>query len=205
MDYLIHFISVFGNFGYAFLFCIIFLESFPVTFFLPGDSLLFTTGFLASQGQFNLGLLALTFFLAGTIGYVLSFYAGKKFKDIVFDGIPRKWLNPKHVEETHKFFEKYGAKTIIIGRFIPVVRSFSPFIAGAVEMDYKDFLKYTLAGGVLWTCGVTSVGFYLGKSIPGLQLHLTPIILAIVFVSILPTIIEYILNKRKKNEQKKAV
>ena len=196
MDYVISIIQSVGYFGYGLLFLIIFLESFPITFFLPGDSLLFTIGFLASQGQFNIGLVVLVFFVASFLGYILSFVAGRKLSHMLH-GEKKFWLNPKHIQKTHQFFEKYGAKTIIIGRFVPIVRSFSSFIAGAVNMDYKKFLKYTLVGGILWTGGVTSVGFYLGQTFPSLHLHLTSIILLIVFISILPGIFEYISSKRK--------
>ena len=198
MEHLINIIPVFGYFGYTILFLIIFFESFPPTFFLPGDSLLFTTGFLASQGYFNLALLVGTLFVASIFGYIFSYAMGKKLRNFVLHSNDRYWFKKKHLEYTEEFFNKYDTKTIIIGRFVPIVRSFGPTLAGAVNMDYREFIRYTTIGGFLWTGGITSIGFYLGKAIPGAHLYLTPIILAIIFVSLLPGIIEYIRAKRNK-------
>ena len=197
MSELINFIQSVGYLGYAVLFLIIFLESFPVTFFLPGDSLLFTTGFLASGGYFSFPLLVLVLFVASIVGYFGSYYFGKFLGKRIFSNEKSFWLNPKHLVTTQKFYDKYGAKTLIIGRFVPVVRSFSPALAGAVEMNMTKFTKHTLVGSVLWTCGVSSLGFYLGKIFPQSQLYLTPIILLVIFVSILPGVFEYISEKRK--------
>lgn len=188
------------EFGYVGLFLIIFLESFPMTFFLPGDSLLFTTGFLASQGFFSLNILVSVFFLAGTIGYILSYYFGQMMVKKIFTNEKSKIFNPKHIVTTHNFYEKYGAKTIIIGRFIPVVRSFGPSFAGVGDMTFAKFFTYTLAGGVLWAGGVTSLGFYLGRILPKADALLTPIVLGIVFISILPTIYEYLKEKYLKQK-----
>lgn len=199
MEYLINLITAFGYFGYGLLFLIIFFESFPPTFFLPGDSLLFTTGFLASQGYFNLVILTSVLFVASIFGYMFSYFMGKKLRHFVLHSDDRYWFKKKHLEYTEEFFNKYDTKTIIIGRFVPIVRSFGPTLAGAVDMEYGEFIRYTIVGGFLWTGGLTSIGFYLGKAIPSAHLYLTPIILAIIFVSLLPAIIEYIKNKIKRN------
>ncbi len=111
------------------------------------------------------------------------------------------WFKRKHLDTTHKFFEKYGRKTIIIGRFVPVVRSFGPTLAGAGEMRYKEFVRDSVIGGFLWTCGLTTIGFYLGKAIPGAHLYLTPIIIIIVLVSLAPVVFEYIRSKRENKNQ----
>lgn len=198
MDHLIHYIQVFGNFGYVLLFLIIFFESFPLTFFLPGDSLLFTTGILASAGHFNIVLLIGTFFVASVFGYIFSYFAGEKLRDFILKSNDKYWFKKKHLEYTHEFYQKYGAKTLIIGRFVPIVRSFGPTLAGAIDMKFKRFLRYTLVGGAFWTFGVTLVGFKVGKMFPNTHFHLTPIILAIVLVSLLPTLYEYYSHKRKK-------
>ncbi len=197
MHYLIDLITAVGYFGYAILFVTIFLESFPLTFFLPGDSLLFTTGFLASQGYFNLALLVGTLFLASVLGYMFSYAMGQKFRGIVLESNDRFWFKRKHLEYTQHFYEKYGDKTVIIGRFVPIVRSFAPTLAGAVVMPYRKFIRDTLVGGVFWAAGMTSVGFYLGQIIPNADKYLTPIILGIIFVSLLPSLIEYISMRRK--------
>ena len=197
MQYLIHLITVAGYFGYAIIFLIIFFESFPVTFFLPGDSLLFTTGFLASQGYFNFPILVVVLFLASVSGYIFSYAMGKKLRDFILRSNDRYWFKKKHLDYTHDFFLKYGDKTIIIGRFVPIVRSFAPTLAGAVDVDYKKFTRDSLASAVLWTGGITSVGFYLGRAFPSTHLYLTPIILGIIFVSLLPAIIEFLRKKTK--------
>lgn len=201
MEHLINLITHLGYFGYALLFLIIFLESFPLTFFLPGDSLLFTTGFLASQGYFNLALLVFVLFLASIFGYMFSYATGHKIREFILKSNDRYWFKKKHIEYTDEFYDKYGAKTLVLGRFVPIVRSFSPALAGAVEMRYKEFMKYVFIGGILWTGGVTSVGFYLGRAIPGAHLYLTPIIVAIVFVSLIPAILEFIRSKYVKKQK----
>lgn len=200
MDYLINSITILGYFGYGLLFIIIFFESFPLTFFLPGDSLLFTSGFLASQGHFNLALLIATLFLASIAGYLFSYAMGEKLRQIILKSNDKYWFKKKHLDYTEKFYAKYGTKTVIIGRFVPIVRSFSPTLAGAVDMNFKKFLKLTMFGGFLWTVGITSAGFYLGKAIPSAHLYLTPIILGIIFVSLLPAIIEYIRDQVAKGK-----
>jgi membrane-associated protein len=101
------------------------------------------------------------------------------------------WIKPHHIAETHAFYEKYGAKTIIIGRFIPIVRSFSPAVAGAAEMKYGKFIHYTWIGGLIWTAGLTVTGFYLGRTFPSAHIYLTPIIVTIIIVSLLPAFWEY--------------
>jgi membrane-associated protein len=193
-----HILSFFEQFGYIGLFAVVFFESFPLTFFFPGDSLLFATGFLASQGIFNLGILILTFFLAGTAGYIFSYFFGQKIIRRFFRDEKSKIFNPKYVTYTHQFFEKYGAKTIIIGRFVPVVRSFGPALAGVANLTFKRFLSYTLLGGIFWSTAMTLIGFYLGHILPKADAYLTPIIVTIIIISILPTVFEYLKNRRER-------
>src|SRR3989339_587267 len=197
MDYLVEFIKFAGYFGYVVLFLIIFLESFPPTLFLPGDSLLFVSGFLASQGYFNVSLLVLTLFLASVVGYIFSYAMGKKLREFIYRSNDKYWFKKKHIEYTEEFYKKYGTRTIVIGRFVPIVRSFSPTLAGAVDMDYKTFFKFVLIGGFLWTGGLTSIGFYLGRAIPHAEKFLTPIVLAIIFVSLIPAFGEYVFVRVK--------
>jgi membrane-associated protein len=192
-------LSFFEQFGYIGLFVVVFFESFPLTFFFPGDSLLFATGFLASQGIFSLPLLILTFFLAGTAGYIFSYFFGQKIIRRFFTDEHSKIFNPKYVTYTHQFFQKYGAKTIIIGRFVPVVRSFAPALAGVGNLTFKRFLSYTLLGGIFWSAAMTLIGFYLGHILPQADAYLTPIIVTIIVVSCLPTVFEYLKNRREKN------
>ena len=197
MHYLVDFITSFGYLGYLILFVIIFLESFPLTFFLPGDSLLFTTGFLASQGHFDIVLLIFVLFVGSFLGYIFSYFMGKKIRDFILRSNDKYWFKKKHIDYTHQFFQKYGDKTIIIGRFVPIVRSFAPTLAGAVEMNYKKFLYDSFIGALLWIISITSLGYYLGKVIPGADRYLTLIILLIICISLSPSIFEYIKHKKK--------
>lgn len=199
MEHLINLIKEVGYFSYLLLFIIIFLESFPLTFFLPGDSLLFTTGFLASQGHFSLPLLVISLFVGSALGYIFSYKMGKKMRDYVLKSGDRFWFKKRHLDYTERFYNKYGAKTIIVGRFVPIVRSFGPTLAGAVEMNYEKFVRYTIFGGVFWSGGVTLGGYYLGRAIPDAHLYLTPIIIGIIVASLLPSVIEYIHVRRTKN------
>jgi membrane-associated protein len=197
---MLNIISFIQHFGYLGLFVVVFFESFPLTFFFPGDSLLFTTGFLASQGFFSLPALVLTFFIAGTFGYVFSYFFGQKIIRRFFTDDKSKIFNPKYIVYTHKFFEKYGGKTIIIGRFVPIVRSFGPALAGVADLTFKRFLTYTIIGGIFWSAGMTLVGFYLGRILPRADEYLTPIILVIIAISLLPTVIEYLKHKRRHQD-----
>lgn len=199
MEYLIDIIKDVGNWGYLILFVVIFLESFPFTFYLPGDSLLFTTGFLASQGHFNLPMLIFVLYFGGAFGYLVSYILGEKIRNFIISSGDRYWFKKRHLDYTADYYNRYGAKTLIIGRFIPIVRSFSATLAGAVKMDYRSFLVYTFLGGIVWCVGVTSSGYYLGKLIPSVHLYLTPIIIGIIVVSFMPTIYEYYISKRKKS------
>jgi membrane-associated protein len=201
MDYLIHYIQIAGYFGYVVLFLIIFFESLPPTFFLPGDSLLFISGFFVSQGYFNMILLVLILFIASVVGYIVSYLMGEKIRDFILKSNDKYWFKKKHIEYTEEFYKKYGAKTLVIGRFVPIVRSFSPMLAGTVDMKFNKFIPYVLIGGFLWTGGLTSIGFYLGKTIPHADRLLTPIVICIIFVSLLPAVIEYV-NKRRKDNKK---
>jgi membrane-associated protein len=201
MDYLTEFITHVGYWGYLVLFLIIFLESFPPTFILPGDSLLFVTGFLASQGYFNPGLLVVVLYTASILGYMFSYAMGKKLREFILRSNDRYWFKKKHLDYTEAFYTKYGTKTVVIGRFIPIVRSFNPTLAGAVDMEYKRFFKMVLIGGFLWTGGLTTIGFYLGRIIPDAHKFVTPIVIAIIFVSLLPAIFEFVYKFFEKNKK----
>jgi membrane-associated protein len=196
MHYLIDLITAFGDYGYLVLFIIIFLESFPLTFFLPGDSLLFTTGFLASQNLFNMPILVVVLFSGSFFGYMFSYFMGKKIRDFILNSNDQYWFKKKHLDYTDEFFKKYGGKTIIIGRFVPIVRSFAPTLAGAAKMDYKKFIYDSLLGAFLWSFGITMLGYYLGKIFPGAHKFLTPIILFIIILSLTPSILQYLKHRR---------
>ena len=198
MEQFTHYIEVFGYFGYLILFVTIFLESFPLTFFFPGDSLLFVTGFLAYLGHFNIGILVSVYFFASICGYLFSYYVGQKLRDMVLSKKKFLWIKPHHIDKTQTFYEKYGMRTVVIGRFVPIIRSFSPVLAGAADMDRKKFFRYTVIGAILWGGGLPMVGFYLGQIFPNAHVYLTPIILFVILVSLLPFITGH-LTKNKKS------
>lgn len=198
MEYLETFIVYAGLWGYLALFVIIFLESFPPTFVLPGDSLLFLSGLLASQGHFSMPLLMLTFFLAGVSSYIFGYHFGTRLRNFVLNSNDRYWFKKKHLDYTEAFYGKYGAKMILIGRFVTVVRSFGPTFAGAAGMDYKKFVQYVLWGGVVWAVSLPLLGYYLGGVIPNPDSLLMPIMVGVVLVSVLPSVAEYVYRKYKE-------
>ena len=187
--------------GYIGIFAMIFAESgLLFGIFLPGDSLLFTAGFLASIGVLNLPVLVVGVFLAAILGDNVGYAFGKKVGPLIFKREDSFWFHKKHLERTQKFYEKHGGKTIILARFLPVVRTLAPILAGAGTMKYKTFFIYNVVGAVLWGVGVTSAGFLLGRVIPNVDRYLLPIILLIIFLSLLPAVWhiakEHILRKK---------
>ncbi len=181
----------YGVWSYLILFVIIFCETgLVVTPFLPGDSLLFAAGAIAAVGNLNVwamfGLLTAAAILGDTVNYWIGKYWGLK----AFE----RFVNPKHIDKTHGFFEKYGAKTIVIARFVPIVRTFAPFVAGIGTMGYAKFITYNVAGGIAWVGICLSAGFYFGN-MAFVKEHFSMVILAIIFLSILPGIVEVIRHR----------
>jgi membrane-associated protein len=180
-----------GVYTYALLFGIIFLETgLVVTPILPGDSLLFAAGSFAGIGALSLWplyfLLCAAAILGDTVNYTIGSYLGPK----VFHYPKSRFFNPEHLRKTHTFYEKYGGKTIIIARFIPIVRTFAPFVAGVGKMSYPHFLAYNVAGGVLWVSVCVFAGYFFGN-LPFVKQNFSVVILAIVAISILPAVFEY--------------
>jgi membrane-associated protein len=185
--------------GYVGLFAIIFAESgLFFGFFLPGDSLLFTAGLLASQGLFNYYALAIIFALAAIAGDNVGYMFGKKIGPKIFTRDDSLLFQKKHVERTQKFYEKYGTKTIVLARFIPIVRTFAPILAGVASMNYATFFKYNVIGGLIWGVGISFIGFFLGSRIPGIENYLNYIIVAIIATSFIPILIEFVREYFKK-------
>lgn len=175
--------------GYIGLFAIVFAESgLLIGFFLPGDSLLFTAGFLASQGFLEIGWLAPLLFLAAVLGDSVGYAFGKRVGPRIFKKQDSLFFHKDHLEKARDFFVKHGGKTIILARFIPLVRTFAPILAGVGKMDYRQFLAYNLVGGALWAVGLTLLGYYLGRVIPDIDKYLLPIIAGIIIVSVLPAV-----------------
>ena len=185
--------------GYLGLFGMIFAESgLFVGFFLPGDSLLFTAGLLASKGFLDIYFLIGLTFLAAILGDNTGYWFGKKTGPKIFVKDDSLFFHKDHVTKAENFFKKYGPNTIILARFIPFVRTFAPILAGVGKMDYKTFFIYNLIGGLLWTAGVSLLGFWLGQIIPDIDKYLLPIILIIIIVSVLPNLYQIYKAKYKK-------
>lgn len=180
-------VSLIKTAGYLGVFAIVFLESgLLIGFFFPGDSLLFTAGFLASQGFLDISILIAGCFIAAVLGDTIGFHIGKSLGPKIFTKDNSIFFNKKHLERAQKFYDKHGGKTIILARFVPVIRAFAPVVAGAGKMNYKRFITFNLVGGVLWAIGVTSAGYYLGSLIPDVDKYLLPIIGLIIIASVLP-------------------
>lgn len=175
--------------GYLGVFSIVFLESgMMVGFFFPGDSLLFTAGFLASQGILDIKFLITGSFIAAVAGDSIGYYIGQKWGRKLFNREKSIWFQKDHLLRAQKFYDKHGGKTIILARFIPVIRAFAPVVAGVGLMRYKKFVAYNLIGGVLWAIAIPLLGYYLGSFIPDVDKYLLPIIGLIVVASVLPAL-----------------
>lgn len=157
-------------------------------FFFPGDSLLFTAGFLASQGYLNIWWLVGGAIVAAIVGDNVGYWFGKKVGPKIFTRADSLFFHQDHVRRAAEFFNQYGKKALILSRFIPIVRTFTPILAGVGKMEYKTFIAYNLIGGVLWGGGLTLAGYILGATVPGVDQYLWPIIILIIFVSFLPAL-----------------
>ncbi len=165
-------------------------------FFLPGDSLLFTAGFLASQDLISIWGLLILCFIAAVAGDSVGYMFGKKTGPMIFNKEDSLFFKKKHVEKARDFYDKYGKKTIVFARFIPIVRTFAPIVAGVAQMNYRVFISYNIIGGFIWTWGMLGLGYLLGNIIPDAEKYLTPIILFIIFASFIPAIVEYYKSKK---------
>ena len=174
------------------LFGIIFAETgLLLGFFLPGDSLLITAGIVAAEGYIKIPLVMLVCTLAAMIGDSTGYWIGRKLGPLVFSRPENRFLNPKHIERAKGYFEKYGAKTFIIARFIPIVRTITPTMAGVSRISYPTFMVYSVLASVIWGCGLPLAGFLLGKSIPDLEKYILFVIGAVIIVSFIPVFIEF--------------
>jgi len=187
-------IGLFGVFG------IVFAETgLLIGFFLPGDSLLFTAGFLASQGVFEIWPLSLGCFVACVLGNVAAYAFGARVGRKLFERPDSRFFKQQHLVKAHAFYEKHGAKALVLARFIPAVRVFAPIIAGVSAMDYRKFTIVNVVGGALWAIGLTWTGYWLGQSIPNVDRYLLPIVALIVIVSVLPAVL-HIWHDRDQRE-----
>jgi membrane-associated protein len=190
--------------GYVGVTTIIFTETgLLLGFFLPGDSLLVTAGLLASQGFLNVYILGALCTVAAIVGDSLGYAIGRASGPRIFTREDSFFFNKKHLYRAHQFYEKHGGKTIVLARFMPIVRTFTPVVAGAAEMRYRDFIFYNVLGAVVWIWSMLFVGYFLGRYVPGIDRHIDKVIILVIFLSILPGIIGW-LRERKLASQNRA-
>jgi membrane-associated protein len=192
-------IELFGTIG---VISIVFAESgLFFGFFLPGDSLLFTAGLFASQGYFGITALVLGCMVAAIAGDSVGYIFGHRVGKAIFTKEDSRFFNKKHIERAQIFYEKYGVKTIVIARFIPIVRTFAPIVAGVGQMKYRTFVSYNIIGGISWVALMLGAGYVLGRSVPGIQSYLHYIVLIIIMVSFVPVALEFIKSRRGTKNQ----
>ena len=186
--------------GYVGVTTIIFTETgLLIGFFLPGDSLLVTAGLLGSQGFLNVYLLGALCTVAAIVGDSLGYAIGRASGPRIFTREDSFLFNKKHLYRAHQFYEKHGGKTIVLARFMPIIRTFAPVVAGAAEMRYRDFIFYNILGGFLWIWSMLFIGYFLGRFVPGIDKHIEKVILIVIFLSILPGIIGWIKERRNSS------
>jgi membrane-associated protein len=196
--HLLEWVQQYGVWIYGILFAIIFSETgFVVTPFLPGDSLLFVAGAIAATGELDVhllfALLALAGFLGNSVNYAIGRWLGKTF----FRDKGSRWLNPKHLDKANAFYEEHGGKAVVISRFLPIVRTYIPFVAGMAAMKARSFTLYNVAGAILWVGSLTYAGYFFGN-IPWIKGNLTAIILGIIVVSLLPLAIAFVRSRMRR-------
>ena len=197
--YLGQIIQTYGTWTFLLMFFVIFMETgFVVTPFLPGDSLIFAAGTFAGLGYLHVGILFIVFAAAAIAGDTANYWIGHFIGPRAFSGNIR-FLKKEYLDRTHAFYEKHGGKTIIIARFIPIIRTFAPFVAGIGAMTYPKFIAYNVIGGLAWTALFTFVGYFFGN-LPVVQNNFTIVIMAIIFISLLPVFIELI-NSRLRSRR----
>lgn len=180
-----HLISTVGVLG---VMAIVFAETgLLVGFFLPGDSLLFTAGFLASTGKMDIKLLAPGVFIAAVLGNSTGYFIGHKWGRTLFTRPESKFFKPKHVAQAEAFFEKHGGKAVTLAQFTPIIRTFVPVISGVGAMKFPKFIAYNVLGALVWAAGVTLAGYWLGNTIPNVDKYLLPILAVIIVLSLLPS------------------
>ena len=196
--YLSVLIQQYGLWTYAILFVVIFIETgFVVMPFLPGDSLLFAAGAFAALGAFKVGWLILVLAAAAVIGDTVNYWVGHFVGPKIFNKEKARFFKKEHLDRTHAFYEKHGGKTIIIARFVPIIRSFAPLVAGIGRMSYGRFFAYNVVGGVGWVLLLVGVGYFFGN-IPLVKNNFSLAIMAIIAISTVPIVIEYLRHRKKK-------
>ncbi|MBM3372544.1 MAG: DedA family protein, partial [Betaproteobacteria bacterium] len=189
-------VVAYGPWIYLILFLIVFCETgLVVTPFLPGDSLLFVAGAIAAAGGMNVHLLVVLLIIAAILGDAVNYAFGRYVGPRVFSQQQSRWLNPKHLQRAHAFYEKHGGKTIIIARFVPIVRTYAPFVAGAASMTYSKFAFYNVSGAILWVVSLAYAGYFFGN-LPLIKDNLSLVIIGIIILSIMPGVVEILRHRR---------
>lgn len=184
--------------GYLALFGIIFSETgLMLGFFLPGDSLLVTAGLFAARGEFDISILVPLLIVAAISGNTTGYTIGRRAGRPLFDRPQSRFFRRDHLLKTQAFYEKYGGMTIILAQFMPFARTFAPVVAGVAEMPYKRFATFNITGAVLWITSMTLIGYFLARTIPGIEKHIEYVIAIVVFISILPMLIKYVQYRLK--------
>lgn len=194
-------VEMFGPWFYVLMFLIIFCETgLVVTPFLPGDSLLFALGALCAVQACNLWLLLALLIAAAILGDSVNYWTGSILGPKIFRGENVRFLNRKHLERTHEFYERYGGKTIILARFIPIVRTFAPFVAGMGKMTYRRFMAYNIIGGVVWIAFFLLMGYFFGR-LPFVQKNFKLVVIGIIIVSVIPGLVEFYRERQRIRRQ----
>ena len=197
-EHLQELVNNYGNWIYAILFAIVFCETGLVVLpFLPGDSMLFAAGTIAAVGDMNIFVLIGLLIVAAVLGDFVNFEIGKHFGQKLFSNPNSKIFKQSYLQKTHDYYEKYGGRTIIIARFIPIVRTFAPFVGGMGNMNYAQFARYNIVGAVLWVVSFTTLGYFFGQ-LPFVKEHFSWIMIAIIVISVVPMIVEIIRHRKDK-------
>jgi membrane-associated protein len=196
-------ITRYGTWTYLILFAVIFMETgLVVTPFLPGDSLLFAAGTFAALGALDVTLVFLILFAAAVLGDTVNYWIGRRIGPRVFE-MNSRWLKREYLERTHRFYERHGGKTIFLARFMPIIRTFAPFVAGVGEMSYGRFLAYNVVGGLVWTGGFTFLGYFFGN-IPVVKDNFSFVVVGIIFISVLPIVYEFVASQLRARRARAA-
>lgn len=200
-------LAILGNYVYFGLWFVIFAETgLAVGFFLPGDSLLVVSGLFAAANKLNVLLVMLAFFLGSVLGDNTGYWTGRLMGKALFNRESSRIFKPSRVQKAHAFFEKYGVKTVVLARFVPIVRTFAPLVVGAAEMPYTTYLFFSVLGGLLWISSMVLAGYFLGGVIESalnikLEDHIEKVVIVVVALSLLPPVIEFLRHKLAKRAE----
>jgi len=187
--------------GYVGLFIIIYAETgLLIGFFLPGDSLLVTAGLFAARGELDIVLLNVLLIVAAITGDATGYFIGTRAGHALYNRAQSRFFRRDHLIKTREFYEKYGGITIVLARFMPFARTFAPVVAGIAEMRYRRFALFNIAGGIGWVVSMTLGGYFLGRTIPGIEKHIEWVIAIVIFLSILPIIVKYLHHRRERSK-----